>query len=579
MNFLRQSTALLRLNLGGLAARSGAVLTILVGVTCAVGVLVSMLAMGTGAHRQALGEVRGAVAVVVSRGSSGLDSSVSRDQATTVADLPGIALGSDGKPLIEYQSVVIMEGHRRGTGARVFFPLIGTSPTVTAMRPAIHFTEGRMFQPGLHELVVSNPCVRTFTGFELGAERDVRGVGWSVVGHFDQGNSMQCEVLADVETLMTIFGRNAFTNVSVELKSPRDFDAFRTALEANPALKLEARRERDQVEGRFKGFKALLNFAAYFVGAIMAVGATLGAVLLSAAAVDFEIPADEPPEASLTPTQIAGESFHVQYPVHSDGLMHHYVVESRFGLFTAYGRDALAVRLREVAALATIAKTSDTEVVLKSVSRGIEEDARSVVQVALNPVGTVIGIPKGIAHLFSGYKAEAGEIAAQVRQTSKGGDSHKKEGGRAELLRHAAAVTAEDEIEVFLSSTCLLLHFHSRTPVARVLAGLRVPTAQRADGHVMVLGAFDNVHWTEDVAAYEHAIREALPGDAGARELWLAGSASPRAHDALAQLGWEIHDGVEASLGCASSEALAGTAAPVDAGTRLRRSGRGCAAP
>src|SRR5437588_117770 len=349
--------------------------------------------------------------------------------------------------------------------------------------------------------------------------------------------------------------------------------------------------------------------------------AMLGAALLSAAAVDFEIPADEPPEASLTPTQIAGESFHVQNPVHSDGLMHHYVVESRFGLFTAYGRDALAVRLREVAALATIAKTSDTEVVLKSVSRGIEEDARSVVQVALNPVGTVIGIPKGIAHLFSGYKAEAGEIAAQVRQTSKGGDSHKTEGGRAaqaalagfglsasemegfenallltptrqtllvdavqglegvegraELLRHAAAVTAEDEIEVFLSSTCLLLHFHSRTPVARVLAGLRVPTAQRADGHVMVFGAFDDVQWTEDVAAYEHAIREALPGDAGGRELWLAGIASPRAHDALAQLGWEVHDGVEASLGCASSEALAGTAVP----TGLRPSGRGPSAP
>jgi putative ABC transport system permease protein len=135
-----------------------------------------------------------------------------------------------------------------------------------------------MFQPGLHELVVSNPCVRTFTGFELGAERDVRGVGWTVVGHFDQGNSMNCQVLADVETLMTVFGRNVFTEVSVKLKSPRDFDAFRTALEANPALKLDARHERDQVEGRFKGFKALLNFAAYFVGAIMAVGATLGAV-------------------------------------------------------------------------------------------------------------------------------------------------------------------------------------------------------------------------------------------------------------------------------------------------------------
>jgi hypothetical protein len=416
---------------------------------------------------------------------------------------------------------------------------------------------------------------------------------------------------------------------------------------------------------------------------LAASGAMLVAVLCGATAGEFETPGDEPPEASLTPTQIAGEGFHIQNPVHSDGLMHHYIVESRFGVFPAYGRDALAVRLGEVAALTTIARTSDTEVVLKSVGRGMEEDARSLVQVATNPVGTVIGIPKGIAHLFGGYRAQAGEIAAQVRQTSKGGESHEKDGGRAGqaehaakqyadrylglsaaerrwyaqlrvdpytnnevlrravkrlaridaaasfgmrfaplgvpfagevrraldaiynedpavlrkrrhealagfglsasetesfenallltptrqtllvdavqrlegvegragLLRHATAVTAEDEIEVFLSSTCLLLHFHSHSPVARVLAGLRLPTAQRADGRVTVFGAFDDVQWTADVASYEHAIREALPHGAGARELWLAGTVSPRAHAALAQLGWDIHDRAEGSLG------------------------------
>jgi putative ABC transport system permease protein len=278
MNFLRQSLALLRLNLEGLTARAGSVLTILIGVTCTVGVLVSMLAMGTGAHRQALGNVRDDIATVTSRGTRGLDSSVSRDEAATVADLPGIARGSDGRPLIGYQSVVIIEGRRRGTGVRVFFPLIGTSSTVTQMRPEMTFTAGRMFHPGLHELVASNPCIRTFTGFELGAKRAVRGVDWTVVGHFDQGNSMQCIALADAETLMTVFSRNAFTEVSVRLKSPADFEAFRAALEGNPALHLEAKRERDAVEEEFKGFSAILNFAAYFVGAIMALGATLGAV-------------------------------------------------------------------------------------------------------------------------------------------------------------------------------------------------------------------------------------------------------------------------------------------------------------
>jgi putative ABC transport system permease protein len=278
MNFVRQLLALLRMNLGGIAARSGSVLTIMVGVTCTVGVLVSMLAMGTGAHRQALGNARDDIAIISSRGSNGLDSSVPRDEATTIADLPGIAVGTDGKPLIADISVVVMEGHRRGTGARVFFPLLGTSPTVTAMRPEMHFTDGRMFRPGLHELVASNSCVRTFTGFELGARRDVRGIDWTVVGHYDLGNDLQCQVLTDVETLMTVFGRNVFTQVSVQLKSAGDFDAFRAAVESNPAVKLQVQREREFIEGRLKGLNAILNFAAYFVGAIMAVGATLGAV-------------------------------------------------------------------------------------------------------------------------------------------------------------------------------------------------------------------------------------------------------------------------------------------------------------
>lgn len=278
MSFVRQSRALLRLSLEGLAARAGSVLTILIGVTCTVAVLVSMLAMGTGARRQALGNVRDDIAIVTSTGTQPMTSTVSRDEANAVADLPGIALGTDGKPLVGYEALVIMEGRRRGTGVRVFFPLLGTSGTVTQMRPDMRFTDGRMFQPGLHELVVSNPCVRTFTGFGLGEKREVHGIDWSVVGHFDQGNSVQCVVLSDAETLMTVLGRNTFSDVSVRLKSPAEFDAFHRALEASPGLHVETKRERDAVEEGFKRFSALLNFCAYFVGAIMAVGATLGAV-------------------------------------------------------------------------------------------------------------------------------------------------------------------------------------------------------------------------------------------------------------------------------------------------------------
>ncbi len=52
MRFVRECLALVAMGLSGLPQRIGATVTIVIGVACAVGVLVAMLAMGTGARRQ-----------------------------------------------------------------------------------------------------------------------------------------------------------------------------------------------------------------------------------------------------------------------------------------------------------------------------------------------------------------------------------------------------------------------------------------------------------------------------------------------------------------------------------------------
>ena len=93
MNFVRQFLALLRISLEGEGARIGSVLTILVGVTCTVAVLVSMLAMGTGAHRQATGDVRDDEVVIQTKGARVVQSNISRDEAVAVRDLPGYRHG------------------------------------------------------------------------------------------------------------------------------------------------------------------------------------------------------------------------------------------------------------------------------------------------------------------------------------------------------------------------------------------------------------------------------------------------------------------------------------------------------
>jgi putative ABC transport system permease protein len=278
MSFIRQFLALLRLNLEGEGARPGSVLTIVIGITCTVAVLVSMLALGTGAHKQAMGDVHDDEVIVQSQGAQGFDSNISREQMVALRDLPGIDRDKDGEPRVDGIVIVPFEGHRRGTGRRVFFPLLGVNDAKFELRPPAHLTAGRLFKPGLHEMITTNACVTQFDGFELGAKRQVRAVVWVIVGHYDQGQSLQCVVLTDAETLLSLYRRNAYNRINVRLTAPSDFQTFNRALEANPALKLEAKPAREQVQADMKQFNGLLNFVSYFIGSIMAIGATFGAV-------------------------------------------------------------------------------------------------------------------------------------------------------------------------------------------------------------------------------------------------------------------------------------------------------------
>jgi putative ABC transport system permease protein len=279
MKLFRQFLALLRMNLSGLPERAGAVLTIIVGVTCAVGVLVSMLAMGAGARRQEMTGVRPDAVVVTSTGArSAMQSSISRDEAAAVRDLPGIRKDASGEPIVDPQSWVGVEGRRRGTGKRLYFPLLGVSPSIAREQPPLRLTAGRLFQPGLHELAVSNACVRQFTEFEIGDRRPIHGSDWVVVGHFERGETQECIVLADVGALMSAFGRNTYSQISLTLRDPGDFASLQRAIAANPSLHLEAHHESEFVRDSFKQLNALLDFVSYFVGTIMALAATLGAV-------------------------------------------------------------------------------------------------------------------------------------------------------------------------------------------------------------------------------------------------------------------------------------------------------------
>jgi putative ABC transport system permease protein len=280
MRFIKQLLALIQMNLAGIPARLGPVLTLVLGVTCAVGVLVSMLALGVGARRQALGNVNDSRVVLMSVGAQGpMQSDVPKDAATLVRDLPGIRRGANQEPIAVSMALIIMGAERRASGIRAYFPVVGVSSGLTDLMPELHVTAGRLFRPGLHELIASSLCARQYKEFGIGDKRPLHGGDWVIVGHFTQGNEQgSCVVYGDAESILSAFGRSSYNELLVMLESPAAYTTFASAVKANPTLHLEAKHEREVAEDQTKQLNGILNFAAYFVGVIMAIGATLGAV-------------------------------------------------------------------------------------------------------------------------------------------------------------------------------------------------------------------------------------------------------------------------------------------------------------
>lgn len=279
MNLARQFYVLLRMSVAGIPARLGLVLTIVIGVACAVGVLVSMLAMGAGARREALGNVRPDRVVVYSSDAQSTEqSSITKDDVAQIPNLPGIRRDAGGKPIVMFLVGAYVQSYDKTDGRLTGYVVFGVTSGLTEYRPELHLTSGRLFTPGLHELIASNKCTTEFTNFSVGDKQHMRGGDWAVVGNFGLGDvAGVCTVYADAETVLSAFGRNTYSQASVMLASPAEFSTLAEALKANPSLHLKVEREADVVKDNMEQLNGILNFVSFFVGTIIAIAATIGA--------------------------------------------------------------------------------------------------------------------------------------------------------------------------------------------------------------------------------------------------------------------------------------------------------------
>jgi putative ABC transport system permease protein len=273
-----QIAAVTSMNLRNVPQRAGISSVIVIGIAVTVAVLVSVLAMQAGFRKTLANTGRPDRAIVLRGGSDAeLSSTISRDNALTILDAPGIRKDADGKPIASADAVVIVNRPLRSTGTDANVVLRGVSAKVFALRPEIHIVAGRTFRPGLHEMIVGKSAVAQFKGLDLGSRMAFRDSDWTVVGVYESnGDAHESEMMADAETVLSAYRRNLFQSVTVMLDSPAAFDKFKASLTTNPTLSVDVKREPDYYAAQSKQLTKLLNFLAVVVGGIMALGAVFG---------------------------------------------------------------------------------------------------------------------------------------------------------------------------------------------------------------------------------------------------------------------------------------------------------------
>ena len=279
MSTLTQVREITLMNLRSIPERLGPSLVIVVGIAGVVGVLVALLSMSSGLN-QTLGSGGRTDQVVVTRGGSNgeLASFLSIGAMTLIKQDPAIARGEDGQPLASSEVIVITEVPRPGqrTGANV--TLRGIEPTGLALRDGFRVTRGRLFRPGVQELIVGAGAAAQFAGLEVGRTLRFRGSTWTVVGHFESGGKYDSELWSDLGTVQSAWRRTGGSSVLAQLRSPRDVPAMAERLKADPQLDVEAKTQLDFYQGQSGQLTATIGVLAGFVAVIMAIGATFGAL-------------------------------------------------------------------------------------------------------------------------------------------------------------------------------------------------------------------------------------------------------------------------------------------------------------
>jgi putative ABC transport system permease protein len=260
------------------------------GMALVVFVYAAVLMMAAGLQKTLVETGSNDNVVVVRKGSSSeVMSGIERNKTSIVEMLPQIAIGADGRRLVASESVVLIALQKRGeekTSSHSNVVVRGVQEQSVVLRPQVKLVAGRMFKMGSSEVIVGNSIAKGFSGVGLQGTLNWGMRTWTVVGIFDAGNTgFSSEIWGDVDQTMQAFRRTIYSSMIFKLQDSADFEKAQAAIETDPRLKLEAKRETRYYLDQSEMMAKFLRILGTSLTVIFSIGAIIGAMITMYSAV------------------------------------------------------------------------------------------------------------------------------------------------------------------------------------------------------------------------------------------------------------------------------------------------------
>jgi putative ABC transport system permease protein len=279
----------IRYNIRNLKLRKGLTIMTSLGIALTVTTAIFLMALLAGLDRAFVTSGDAQNVLVLRKGSQaelsgGFDASL----FPTLKTLPGIAKDSHGEPLASGEWVVVIVLPRKDGTGEVNVTVRGMMPDGLELRPKVKIVQGRWFNQGQREVVVSESIHKRFSHANIGDTMQFGKGPWTVVGVFDAGGSAyESEIWGDVNQMAADFDRQGgFSSAYLRATDPVSADALVHRVSDDQRLKLEGMLETDYYAKQTKS-GAPIKYIGWVVAIIMAIGSSFAAMNTMYAAVAY----------------------------------------------------------------------------------------------------------------------------------------------------------------------------------------------------------------------------------------------------------------------------------------------------